>query len=74
VHVAALPSGEQVVVKVRRPAAAGLAGSDLDIVQRLAARLQRGTRWGRSVGAVDLAQGFADALREELDLPELRLT
>lgn len=68
VHVATLPSGEQVVVKVRRPAAAGLVGSDLDIVQRLAARLQRGTRWGRSVGAVDLAQGFADALREELDL------
>src|SRR5262249_13897017 len=60
--------GEQVVVKVRRPAAVGLVGSDLDIVQRLAARLQRGTRWGRSVGAVDLAQGFADALREELDL------
>ena len=37
-------------------------------MQRLAIRLQRGTRWGRSVGAVDLAQGFADALREELDL------
>jgi ubiquinone biosynthesis protein len=68
VHVGTLPSGERVVVKVRRPAAAGLAGPDLDIVQRLAARLQRSTRWGRSVGAVDLAQGFADALREELDL------
>jgi ubiquinone biosynthesis protein len=68
VHIATLLSGEQVVVKVRRPAAAGLAGADLDIVQRLAVRLQRGTRWGRSVGAVDLARGFADALREELDL------
>jgi ubiquinone biosynthesis protein len=68
VHTATLPSGERVVVKVRRPAAAGLVGSDLDIVQRLALRLQRGTRWGRSVGAVDLAKGFADALREELDL------
>jgi ubiquinone biosynthesis protein len=68
VHRARLPSGEQVVVKVRRPAAAALVGSDLEIVQRLAARLERGTRWGRSVGAVDLARGFADALREELDL------
>ena len=68
VHAARLPSGERVVVKVRRPAAAGLVGPDLDIVQRLADRLQRGTRWGRSVGAADLAQGFADALREELDL------
>src|SRR6185437_15215162 len=68
VHLATLSSAEQVVVKVRRPAAAGLVGSDLDIVQRLAHSLQRATRWGRSVGAVDLAQGFADALREELDL------
>jgi ubiquinone biosynthesis protein len=68
VHLATLPSGEQVVVKVRRPTATGLVGADLDIVQRLASRLQRGTRWGRSVGAVDLARGFADALREELDL------
>jgi len=32
VHTATLPSGEQVVVKVRRPTAAGLVGSDLDIV------------------------------------------
>jgi ubiquinone biosynthesis protein len=68
VHTATLPSGDQVVVKVRRPAATGVVGSDLDIVQRLAVRLQRHTRWGRSVGAVDLAQGFAAALREELDL------
>jgi ubiquinone biosynthesis protein len=68
VHSATLASGEQVVVKVRRPAAAGLVGPDLDIVQRLARRLENGTRWGRSVGAVHLAQGFADALREELDL------
>src|SRR5215469_14100177 len=68
VHTAMLPSGDQVVVKVRRPDVMGVIGSDLDIVQRLAVRLQRRTRWGRSVGAVDLAQGFAAALREELDL------
>jgi ubiquinone biosynthesis protein len=68
VHAATLPSGDQVVVKARRPGVTGVVGSDLDIVQRLASRLQRSTRWGRSVGAVDLARGFADALREELDL------
>ena len=68
VHTATLPSGDQVVVKVRRPDVTGVVGSDLDIVQRLAVRLQRRTRWGRSVGAVDLAQGFAATLREELDL------
>jgi ubiquinone biosynthesis protein len=68
VHTATLPSGDRVVVKVRRPDVTGVVGSDLDIVQRLAVRLQRHTRWGRTVGAVDLAQGFAAALREELDL------
>jgi len=68
VHGATLPSGEQVVVKVRRPGVTGVVGADLDIVQRLAVRLQRSTRWGRSAGAVDLAAGFAAALREELDL------
>ena len=68
VHTATLPSGDQVVVKVRRPDVTSVVGADLDIVQRLAARLQRRTRWGRSAGAVDLAHGFAAALREELDL------
>jgi len=68
VHLATLPSGQHVVVKVRRPDVLSLVSSDLDIVQRLAARLQRSTRWGRSVRASDLADGFAAALREELDL------
>ena len=68
VHTATLPSGERVVVKVRRPGVTGVVAADLDIVERLAARLQRSTGWGRSVGAVTLAQGFAAALREELDL------
>jgi ubiquinone biosynthesis protein len=68
VHRATLPSGDRVAVKVRRPDVTGVVGADLDIVQRLAIRLQRHTRWGRSAGAVDLAHGFAAALREELDL------
>jgi ubiquinone biosynthesis protein len=68
VHTATLPSGDRVAVKARRPGVTGVVGPDLDIVQRLAVRLQRHTRWGRSVGAVDLARGFAAALREELDL------
>jgi hypothetical protein len=33
---------------------------DRDLVVRLAARLQRGTNWGRAVGAVELSPGFAD--------------
>jgi len=41
---ATLPSGDPVAVKVRRPGVTGVVGSDLDIVQRLAIRLQRSTR------------------------------
>jgi ubiquinone biosynthesis protein len=68
VHRATLAASRPVVVKVCRPGVRAVVDRDLDIVLRLAARLQRGTSWGRSVGAVTLAHGFADALREELDL------
>jgi ubiquinone biosynthesis protein len=40
---------------------------DLDIVARLARTVEGRTRWGRSIGLRDLATGFADAVREELD-------
>jgi ubiquinone biosynthesis protein len=72
VHRAPLAAGQPVlvpvVVKVCRPGVRAVVDRDVDIVLRLAVRLQRGTSWGRSVGAVTLAHGFADALREELDL------
>lgn len=68
VHAATLTSGARVVVKVRRPDVNAIVERDLDIVIRLAGRLQRGTNWGRAVGAVELSHGFASALREELDL------
>jgi ubiquinone biosynthesis protein len=75
VHPACLLSGEQVVVKVCRPGIRAVVERDLDIVERLATRLERSTRWGRSVGALALARGFAASLREELDLRvELRNT
>jgi ubiquinone biosynthesis protein len=67
VYAATLPSGQRVVVKVRRPDAPTTVELDLAILERLAARLQRSTRWGQSIGTVRLADGFSDALREELD-------
>ncbi|MEV0383909.1 AarF/UbiB family protein [Nonomuraea sp. NPDC050643] len=67
VHTARLHSGESVVVKVQRPGIGGVVGKDLDIVRRLAATLESRTRWGRSLGLRDLAEGFAAAIREELD-------
>ncbi|MFC9972973.1 ABC1 kinase family protein [Spirillospora sp. NPDC127200] len=67
VHRARLHTGEEVVVKVLRPGVRPLVERDLDILARLAASLERRTRWGRALGAVELADGFAEALREELD-------
>ncbi|MFI7639816.1 ABC1 kinase family protein [Nonomuraea sp. NPDC049400] len=67
VHTARLHTGESVVVKVLRPGIGSVVAKDLDIVRRLAATLESRTRWGRSLGLRDLAEGFATAIREELD-------
>lgn len=68
VHVATLQSGEEVVLKIRRPGIRRQVDQDLDILDRLAAQLERSTSWGREMGARDLAAAFAKALHEELDL------
>ncbi len=67
VHTAVLRGGEAVVVKVRRPGAAQTVERDLDIIRRLARTLDRHTSWGRSMDVLGLADGFAEALREEVD-------
>jgi ubiquinone biosynthesis protein len=67
VHTARLVSGEEVVVKVRRPGVTTQVNRDLDIIRRLARTLERRTSWARALGVVALAEGFAAALREELD-------
>jgi ubiquinone biosynthesis protein len=68
VHQARLrSSGAEVVVKVQRPGIRPVVERDLDIVDRMARRLQTRTRWGATIGAVELARGFANALHEELD-------
>ena len=67
VHAARLRSGAEVVVKVQRPGIRAVVERDLDIVARLARSLEGRTSWARSIGARELAVGFADAVREELD-------
>ncbi|MGW0731917.1 ABC1 kinase family protein [Streptomyces sp. NPDC002851] len=67
VHRATLTDGSQVIVKVQRPGIVPVVERDLDIVRRIAATLERRAAWARGLGAVDLAEGFAAALREELD-------
>ncbi|MFC9252577.1 ABC1 kinase family protein [Amycolatopsis thailandensis] len=67
VYRAKLRDGQDVVVKVQRPGIQALVERDLDIVRRVAAALDQRADWARSLGVVDLAEGFADALVEELD-------
>ncbi|MGH8876613.1 MAG: ABC1 kinase family protein [Stackebrandtia sp.] len=68
VYRAETHDGEAVVVKVRRPGIKAQVEGDLDIVNRLARTLRRRAAWARAIGVVELAEGFAAALREELDL------
>lgn len=66
-HRAQLATGEQVVVKVQRPGVRGLVERDLDILLRFARTLHARASWAREFGVLDMAEGFATALREELD-------
>lgn len=67
VYAATLPNGDRVVVKALRPGARAQAKSDLEIILRIADRLEKRTYWGSSIGALSLAEGFAESLDEELD-------
>lgn len=67
VHTATLRTGERVVVKVLRPGVTHLVERDLDIIARLARSTEARAAWARAIGVVTLAEGFAVALREELD-------
>jgi ubiquinone biosynthesis protein len=66
-HRAQLASGEQVVVKVQRPGVRALVERDLDILLRFARTLHARAPWARDFGVLDMANGFATALLEELD-------
>jgi ubiquinone biosynthesis protein len=71
VHQARLRCGDgqgaEVAVKVQRPGIRATVEQDLDILLRMAVRLERRARWARAVGTAGVARGFAAAMREELD-------
>jgi len=60
-------SGPEVAIKVERPGIKATVEQDLDILLRLAVRLEDRARWARAVGVVAVVRGFAAAIREELD-------
>jgi len=67
VHLARLPNGEQVVVKVQRPHIEQTVETDLDILFDLARVVQNRTEWGQLYRLVDIVEEFAQSLRAELD-------
>jgi ubiquinone biosynthesis protein len=66
-HRARLHGGQQVVVKVQRPGIAHSVNRDLDVLNQLATVVEQRTTWGAEYQVCDLADEFAERLREELD-------
>jgi ubiquinone biosynthesis protein len=65
VHLAVLPTGEEVAVKVFRPGIDKVIEIDLDILLELAALAEKRTEWGMYYDVRSLAHEFADTLRTE---------
>ena len=66
-HCARLHGGQQVIVKVQRPGVADSVSRDLDVLDELATMVEQRTSWGAEYRVSDLADEFAERLREELD-------
>jgi len=67
VHRASLRSGRQVVLKIQRPGLERTFRLDLEVMQQVAAVLQRHPRWGRGRDWVAIAQECRRVLLRELD-------
>ncbi|HZD67396.1 MAG TPA: AarF/UbiB family protein [Actinomycetes bacterium] len=67
VHRAVLPDGRRVAVKIQRPQVAERVRRDLDILIRLATRLERRTKWALDLRLAETMRGFAESVNSELD-------
>ena len=67
VHRASLRSGRQVVLKVQRPGLERLFRLDLEVLQQVAAVVQRHPRWGQGRDWVGIAKECRRVLLRELD-------
>ena len=68
VHRAQLVSGEEVVVKIRRPGITAVVEADLRLLGRLAALAEAEMEWLKPYRPQLLVREFAKSLRRELDL------
>ncbi|WP_174520465.1 ABC1 kinase family protein [Desulfolucanica intricata] len=67
VHRAVLQSGDEVVVKVQRPGIKKIIKTDIEILQDLAALVDRHTPWGELYSFTEMAAEFKEIIRDELD-------
>ncbi|MGO0121818.1 ABC1 kinase family protein [Desulfothermobacter acidiphilus] len=67
VHRARLLSGEEVVVKVRRPRVMEVVQTDLAILGRIARWAEKHTPWGKIYPFGEMVEEFGRSLREECD-------
>ena len=67
VHRASLRSGRQVVLKVQRPGLEHLFRLDLEVLQQVAALVQRHPSWGRGRDWIGIAKECRRVLLRELD-------
>ncbi len=67
VHRASLRSGRQVVLKVQRPGLERTFRLDLEVMQQVAAAVQRHPRWGRGRDWIGIAKECRRVLLRELD-------
>ncbi|MRR57630.1 MAG: AarF/ABC1/UbiB kinase family protein [Deltaproteobacteria bacterium] len=68
VHRATLPSGENVVVKIRRPGIVEEVEADIDVLRGLAYLAERRFPENSSFEPVELVNEFARSIRREMDL------
>lgn len=67
VHEAVLEDGRRVAVKIQRPDVADQVQRDLDILARLAEKLERRTQWAFEMQLATTVEGFAANVTSELD-------
>lgn len=70
VHRARLVTGEEVVVKVRRPGIEETVEVDLDILFTLARLAKAHTAWGEIYDFVAMVEEFARTIRQEMDFAQ----
>ncbi|MDR3568900.1 MAG: AarF/UbiB family protein [Syntrophobacteraceae bacterium] len=68
VHIARLPTGEKVAVKIIRPGIERRIKEDLRLMYFLAARAEKSLELGRAIGATNIVREFERNIVRELDM------